>query len=302
MRPGLPVPTEYIVIDPTTGEPYDLFSDEEMAGLMHVRKAHYPDLSGVAPAPLADELLASLRVPRTIRPLQGLRPNQRGASVDLSPGDPEKEILCCRSLGEDSETITVCFGYFIEATGLIDAGETFLRGSLQWGIGGAQHVAQLDIMRGTIVTVPANFLRAGASFAPPIGSAGTPLTHRVNCSYAYGTVATGASCPARFTDRLGIIGPGGTSVSIIPAFAVGFTVLSGGGFGSGLTFQTADITVDAGAGSPPAVGNMFELASPTNMAIQSEWQFPLFNSAKRIFVTNTDVAPSFYQIIYALAL
>jgi len=302
MRPGLPVPTEFVVIDPTTGEPYDLLTDEELAGILHVRKAHYPDLSGVAPAPLADELLASLRVPRTIRPLQGLRPNQRGASVELNPGDPEKEILCCRGLGEDSETITVCFSFFVEATGLIDAGETFLRGSLQWGIGGAQHVAQLDIMRGTIITVPANFLRAGASFAPPIGSIGVPLPHRVNCSYAYGTVAMGASCPARFTDRLGIIGPGGTTVSTIPPFAVGFTVLSGGGFGSGLTFQPADLTVDAGAGSPPAVGNLFQLISPTNVGIQSEWQFPLFNSARRVFVTNTGVAPAFYQVIYALAL
>ena len=273
------------------GEPYPDFADESL-------RRDLPDL----PPSKKQAIHEAMSIPPHRGPLQGVQVNQRGQSVELLPGEGLKNILDLRPLSEDSEVITICFGItgagFVNNPGdvVLLPPDIFLRGVLEWGVGAANYTAEVDILQGTVISIPASFIRVGVRYEPSITASFTVLPYRVNASLSYGFIGQRSS--PRYTVRFPQVAPGPAGVvsSNIPPFATGFTILSGGPTG----FSPCNFTVRGyqGAGLMSA-GSM---ATGSNLGNQIESQFPLFNSARIINIENTGPAPADYQVIYSLSL
>jgi hypothetical protein len=278
------------------GEPYPDFADESL-------RRDLPDL----PPSKKQALREAHAIPPHRGALQGVQVNQRGQSIELLPGEGLKNILDLRPLSEDSDVITICFGItgigFESTPGDITLlpPDIFLRGILEWGVGAANYTAEVDILQGTVISIPASFIRVGARYEPSITATFASLPYRVNASLSYGFIGQRSS--PRYTDRFPQVAPGPAGVvsSNIPPFATGFTILSADSTAGGVAvFSPCNFNVRGYQGA--GLSSAGSMATGSNLGNQIESQFPLFNSARLLQIENTGPNPADYQVIYSLSL
>lgn len=243
-------------------------------------------------------------IPATIRPLQGLQPNQRGQGVFFGPLDilQPKGVFRVESKGDDAEQLTVTLGV-TPAGDIPVAGagpDATFQAIVTWGVGGASFTATVDVVRGTTISVVANHLDVSVVRLPPI--LGETSVQAYTVAAAVGYTGTGRGlCPARFTDTIGTIASGFSAVSIIPNQAVNFTVLQDAGAEMG-PIVYKDLRIDVLVSTSGALLSTYEVATNANTAVNSENQFPIPNGAQVLVITNLADDDAFVNVVYALAM
>lgn len=276
---------DYLHFHPITGRP---FID---VGYFLEQVRIYPTTQG--------EIEAARHIPPTVRPLQGLRPNQRGNSIVYKKEDfgSIQNIFRVDPKGEDAEDLAVVAGITPVGLASNDDSVTEARFKLlvEWGIGGSNFTAELDLNRGTCFNVTANYLSVATFREPP----SSPLVVFGDAAIYAGVGYSGSRHgvdPSTFTDFLGTITTLGGAGSAIPPFAKSFTIVTKPAFGA---------TPNLGVGvSSSSISDNFLYNNITNAANQVEFQFPLFNGARFVNLFNFDAVHAIdnVQVIYSLAL
>lgn len=249
---------------------------------------------------------ARAAVPATYRPLAGLAPNQRGGKVSVdstkfnvpisslpagSPGFfPRNTLVQARSPGDDAEHVSISLGFNF-TTPLVSGSYTGfdprVYGEMVWGIGGAEFKATFDWVNGTVLTVPANYVRVvgivpdngGASFTPPYSA---PL-FELAAGISYGTPPAHAN-RARLSVPVAEALALDTDVTIeIPNFAIGFSV-QGPTASLPINLTQSEDTL-GGAGAYVNVENVF--SGNQNSSDQQTSTFPVANGAQFLRVRST---------------
>jgi hypothetical protein len=317
------------MIDPSTGLPYSDDELEAFEGIEHVRTAHYPD----PPSPEAQREIARAEHARRpleeeIRPLRGLVQNQRGASAILRPQDPGQPIqfvpvLEARAKGDGAETMTLTIGVTAEQADttfkpnlLFLAGgvagnplffpraTTVLIGRLQWGIGSANFEVFFDLERGTVIPICANWVRFSAAMV--LFDPAEPVSFLVNASLGYSGTPAFVS-PMRFTQfaSLDIAGEAGADAFLpIPPYAQSFgiqTLLNPGGPDPAINPSISILVRGTGTTFPNGFASRFNYVSNSNLSLQFENSFPIWNGAQEIVLTNHAAVITAVKVIYSLA-
>lgn len=240
----------------------------------------------------------------TVRPMSGLDANSRGMTIVLPPpvsAGPGlvsesgfRTLVDMRSRGPDAELINVTLdiqlGSGLDDRTIFPFGTHFptVQAILEWGIGGAQFSAICDWLQGTQLSIPGNTLRVSAQYVNVAGAAPPPPSFIVSAGLSYGNIGR-MSSPARFTDRVSL-GAGATVDRKIPKYATSFTLAS-----------ATSCTALVGPFSNPI---LYSFSPPLSNAGQRnvENNFPLFNGARSMSVTDTSGLGGFVAVIYSLAL
>jgi hypothetical protein len=260
---------------------------------------------------IADEKDRGLGV--ELRPLRGLPPINRGGMKELMPGAGWTTVVQnYHSPPEDAEMIAVSVGVGNRALSEDIASKNQVERidlHVEWGMGGANFDVELDGYDGLVFCLPACKLKVDARYRQVILPNVPPpvISVPVNVGLAYGTFIE-QSCPTRLTEDLGIIPNGGAAQDTIPPFATSFTLLCAPAAIVGpppfpLIAQppTSIVVSETPLVTAAERKAYFELTDNTNLSLHVENQFPRFNGAKVITVTNNSAAPARYTLIYNLA-
>jgi hypothetical protein len=271
-------------------------SDLLQKGLDYSGKADSP---GVQPAP-------------TWRPLAGSSANNRGQAriITLATllGGPEQRIPSIvqsqRGNGSfDAELISVRLGLFMPAE-MVDINTGIgpytivpvnVVAELEFGVGGVSYTAEADWNQGTVFGISASYLRVSARVGEIPAIAFPDIDINLQASLAYGESGnTGISSPARRTILMGprvgatptptFLAPGATAIIVIPIWAIGVTIVDGGGL-VGVNPVIPDYTLQL---AETVGGSMatYKITSRTNEARQIEGQFPIPVRARFLVLTN----------------
>jgi len=241
--------------------------------------------------------------PQTWRPLAGLPSNKHGGGIvidttdELVVGIPQV-VVDARSQGEDAEQIQVCLGFETQGE-LFNAGFSDVniasQALLEWGIGGASFKAKCDWLQGTILSLPANFLRVSA--IPPSNTlAGPtpvpPFVYSVGLAYGYGKRHCNT---ARLTEAQVSLGIGATSAQfLIPKFAVSYQIVVRAAIEVPLNINQV-----GPSGLPPNVTHQY--SNINNSGGQQDYMFPIVSGARKLFVENISGVAVKFHVIWGLA-
>jgi hypothetical protein len=224
-----------------------------------------------------------------------LLPNNLGNANALEAGMQNQIILQARGL-DCLTPIGVMLGYEVQGQSL-NTDDVFVQAKIKWGVGGAQHIAWVDVGRGTQLRISsASFLEVSMSYLPDQST--TPLRsgpQLMGIALAgYGTPAFRNS-PARYTQRLASINTGSSSAAPapIPPFAQSFGVIgevSGVGTSSAVLLPN---TTNDGGGHQAVV----EL---TDGQMESQYYIP--NGFRAIQINNASGHNQKFQIVYTIML
>jgi hypothetical protein len=161
---------------------------------------------------------------------RGLQPLNLGRGTTLDAGDTRVLIVEARGL-DGLNPVGVMLGYDIPEgqASLLPTDDVFVKAEIEWGVGGAQHHAMVDVGRGTQIRLSAaSYVKVYYNYTPD-QSTTPPRTGPTITGIAllgYGTPSFRPS-PARFTQRVAAVaGSGGTSSNIpIPKFAQSYGVV-----------------------------------------------------------------------------
>jgi len=141
-----------------------------------------------------------------------------GRSETLSPDDVLRAIINASGPDEDSSVITVTFSS--RPTAALTTGQTFrVRGVIQWGSGGFQHEAEIDLAHGSIISVAASWIRCSAA------NEGTGASVIVGATIGYMPRAGGHQ--ARRTRYQPSLDADNMYAYVVPSFATTFTFMRG---------------------------------------------------------------------------
>ena len=141
----------------------------------------------------------------------------------MQPGD-KKTLVDVRSDTLDSEMLTICMAATLNGPFVVNPID--LHAHLQWGTGGANFEADVDIGQGFTLCLPANYVRVDAIYAPVAAPPGNIL--QVSGSASWGSFAQ-SGAPARRTIQVGTILNGATAQVNIPNFATSLTLAAAAG-------------------------------------------------------------------------
>ena len=301
---------DFYHIDPSTGLPFEDFSQEEFAAIMHARETHYPDpdyieqLSGKRSRNDAQKIDRGEVVIQTLRPLAGRQANNRGNSIVVGPDRNQVTVVeSGKDSGPDAESIVVCLGLEIAN----DSNHDHIRSReaidvkavIDWGVGGADYRALLDWEQGMVLTVPASYIRVSAIYnhhfehAPKV---------KLDASLAYGFVGHRGT-GGRFTQDLGIVAPKArTGFVQIPKFAASFSLVTQNKRHPFRPSPASMIVSSHNGAIGVGIQNAYQYSSGSNTAVQTEDQFALFNSARFMNVRNDSDHHAHMMLIYSLSL
>lgn len=248
--------------------------------------------------------------PYTYRPLGGAKQNFRGGSRQLTFGGPTGTVDVVvgslvetpRDAGDDAEMITVTLG--VEYQNQIDDGFIFTTdwipiAVLEWGIGPVAFSAEIDWQQGTVVSLPASFVRVGLRVEDISGGGpADELTITYNASLAYGTpISSRFASPVRKTKFVGTIAAAAATTFLkIPEWSNSFNIAT-------VWWPTTpDLLVRVFNQSGVEIAN-YVYAAGTNLGFQSEQTFPLPNGAFALTIRNNAAADvTQTRLIFNLAL
>lgn len=239
----------------------------------------------------------------TTRPLAGLSQQKRGGVVRVDstqfnvaqPGSApgftaNTTVVESRSENPDAEIILVTFSYALDRafnTSVYGFGfDTRVYAQLSWGVGGAQFTASCDWMNGTIIAIPANYVRVVATVPDNSSFAGLGApVFLLGASLAYGTSPSHSANRARYTVPLTFASALAATATInIPNFAVGMTLQTSNTAADGPIAPFNIRMRDAGSGG--TVDVQYTYVSGTNLAGQGTNTFPVPNGAQECVITN----------------
>jgi hypothetical protein len=247
-----------------------------------------------------ENLILETKLGPEIRPLRGLPPNKRGSSAQLHLGDKNKTLLDARTPSQDAEMITVELGVTVIG-GTLGTHDAFLTALVEWGVGGANFSATVDVGRGTAFSVVANFIRVSMSYAgtAPVAPSDT-LVFQGNAAVGYGTpFGQGSTGRATLTVSLGTLIKGGGFAQIaIPNFATSFAVSTFVSIAGPTTPNLWIIAFGASAGIE------YTYTSLSNLASHDVSSYALPAGAFLLDVINKDPANDVAEakVIFALSL
>lgn len=249
---------------------------------------------------------AKALVPATYRPLAGLSPNQRGGKVSVdstkynvatsslplgSPGFfPRNTLVQALSPGDDAEHVSIALGFNFNTplvSGSYTGFDPRVYGEVIWGVGGAEFKASFDWINGTVLTLPANYVRvvaivpdnSASSFTPPHVA---PI-FELAAGISYGSPPAHAN-RARYSVPLAAALAADTDVTVeIPNFAIGFSVQ--GPTASLPINLTQSEDTSGGAGAVVNVENVF--SGNQNSSDQKVNTFPVANGAQFLRVRSS---------------
>ncbi len=257
----------------------------------------------------------------TWRPLAGATQNNRGAGriVHLD-ADVGQDILAVPSIAQtpqaiadDAEVISIYLALDVPAAMQDPASNATLiplniTAIIEWGIGGAAFSAECDWTVGTTFAVTANFVKVSARVAalPALGPIGDVVQDVVlSVGFGYGNaLSTNTSSPVRRTLFVGdaaalavipvvggLIALETSTVMLVPAWAVGFTLVDGGQPVAGGGILPPSYLISMG---PTMNGftTTYLVTSRNNEARQVEGQFPVPIDGRFITVKNLLATPT----------
>jgi hypothetical protein len=301
---------EFFHVDPNTGLPFEDFSEEEFAAVLHARETHLPDpdyieqLSGKRSRNDAQKIDRGEIVVPTLRPLAGRQANNRGNSAVIEPNRNLVTIVeSGKDSGPDAESIVVALGLeiandsnheHIRSREAID-----IKAVIDFGVGGADYRALVDWQQGMVLTVPASYIRVSALYnhhfehAPKV---------KLDASLSYGFVGHRGT-GGRYTQDLGIVAPGArTGFVQIPKFAASFSIVTQNKRHPFRSSQASMIVSSHNGAIGVGIQNAYQYSSGSNRAVQTEDQFALFNSARFMNVRNDGEHHAHMMLIYSLSL
>jgi len=314
----------HLARDPLTGRPILVQVDpgltrEQMAHLAPggLPEAELAGAVGLGVKPSINQGQPAAPAMPTYRPLGGAPENQRGASQVyqfLAGGPPQNAmrlniLQTPRNAGEDAEVIAVTLGLTFQGiANLAVPGLPLFPfdvfGTIEWGVGGASFSADVDWSSGTMLALPASYVKVTANAGAVPGAAGfNPVEVVLSASVAYGPpAASRLSSPARRTINVSnpatdLLGAGATSaVFKTPDWANSATILSA--TGTAPNFSLDFFSDPAGAATAG-----WQQTSRTNVSNLSECTFPIPPDGRFFSVTNGAAVPmNHVQVMFNLAL
>lgn len=251
--------------------------------------------------------------PPTWRPLGGAAENNRGNTVIIAPpnltagGNPGSTFALNATVVEtprdamDAETIAVCLSSApVNASDVLAFNTALITESfvqLTWGIGGASFVAEVDVVSGLCLVLPASFIRVKAFYNGQNTGAGVVAVPQLSFSagLAYGYLGQGAMNAARRTVSLDTVNNGAAALTPVPPFAVGYTLMATGA----PTLQVDQLAANNAAATPLARHTM---TTNANTGQQNESFVPLRSGTRALLVTNTGGVPNTLAVLWNLSL
>lgn len=208
-----------------------------------------------------------------------------GSEASLQPGNVLQTLLFLK--GDDDIATLVTVALDAEVLVPLVAGDIVrARAVISWGVGGHQHVAEVDIVRGTMVSVEASFLKVDAANESLPALTGPPL--HVGATVGYFPRGT-AHRPTRtrFDDN-----------GILTAATEDFTVPS---FSATVTYLRAPSAAPYAMRFLDSNGNTiaeFTVAGGADAPIN----LPLPNDARTVRIVNGAVGITQSRAVFGLAL
>jgi hypothetical protein len=172
------------------------------------------------------------------RPLDGAADGNRGATVILPSPEAGSSVAPTivetpKKGGSEAEVMTVTMGMEFngQETGYNPALPCNVICNLEWGMGGAAFHASLDWVQGGAFSLPASYIRVGATYsAVPLGFIGAlPPDVILSAGIAYGAVSDQANVRAkRLTSALPLaLLPAATENINVPRWARTMSIVAG---------------------------------------------------------------------------
>lgn len=243
------------------------------------------------PETQADVILARGQVGESFRALQE---NNLGNTNALEAGVINQIILQARGL-DCLTPVGVMLGYEVQGPSQT-TDDIFVQAKIKWGVGGAQHVAYVDVGRGTQLRLSsASFLEVSMNYLPdqtttPVRSG--PQLMGIALA-GYGTPAFRNS-PARYTQRTAtVMNTAASSIIAIPPFAQSFGVIGeSSGLGTSSVVLLPNVNND-GNGHTAVV----EL---TDGQMESQYFIP--NGFRALQLTNNTGHNQKFEIVFTIML
>lgn len=231
--------------------------------------------------------------------------NHIGQSVNLPPpatgNRNEVSILDVRSENPaNPETVTINLAVKMPPGGVPATSLILPQAQIDWGSGGAQNTAFVDIVEGTSITVAASLVRVSGIYFAPISGAGLNGI-QVNANLSYGTRGGSYVAPG-FTD-FGSAANTASFVSVVPPFAKDVSVLAVALDGGAAPTQLADLSIfmcsDDGGTVPFARLDQNSATAPNAVFPLT---YPLPGWVRSLKITNNSAHSAFISARYGLAL
>lgn len=144
-----------------------------------------------------------------------------GRSLNLPPDNVLRSILDIRGASDElSAMMTLIIDAEIDpASSTATANDVLVRAQLIWGVGGVSHTAVIDVGRGTLVSVPASFLRVSVANEGSVSGS----SYVVGASVSY-FPRGGPSRVTRTLRRATAIAAGGSVDFDVPTYATDVTI------------------------------------------------------------------------------
>lgn len=261
-----------------------------------------PDSPGVVPggeSPTRTDQGDSPLAP-TIRPLQGLQPNQRGNGIVLNtllppfvlnPSQPQV-VAEARAKGDDAETINITLGLGFAGgpPSLVFDFSSDVKALVEWGVGGATFSMTCDWLLGTTFPVTANFVRVSAICPSNLGFGAGALPFQLGVTFGYGA----GRCDPQLSQVLATLAAGAVSTFIpIPNFAKEFAIATTAAAGVPLEIRQTNIGTTFARHNYTTIGND---------GFQNTRSFPVVAGARNLVVTNNSAVATTVRGIFRLGL
>lgn len=219
-----------------------------------------------------------------IRPLQGLDLRKLGSSASMVPGQTQTLVDARTSDTDLGEMVTITTGMTVNGNG---SHHWDLHALLDWGIGGANYSADVDIGKGNMIGLCANYVRVTAVYEAVVNGP----TLQVNASVGYH--APGQAVAPRRTFQLGQVLNGASATVDIPPFAHALHIFAG----IAGVFPGGPVEVHFG---PLGTRGIINWAVWTNGA--PPFPIPIMQGAETVIVRNTSGGDLPIVVVFELAL
>jgi hypothetical protein len=225
---------------------------------------------------------------------RGLQPLNLGRGESMAAGETHALIVEARGL-DCLTPVGIALGYDVQGP-LLDTDDIFIQATIEWGVGGAQHFARVDVGRGTQVRLTsASYVKVFYDYTPDQTT--TPPRTGPDVMgiglLGYGTPSFRPS-PARFTQRLAAVDAGVNYTTVaIPKFAQSFGVIGEKTSITGWTATLLPAVVNDGNGH-----QAFVVLSDG----QDESQYYVPNGMRAIQVLNGGPSTQAAQIVFTIML
>lgn len=250
-----------------------------------------------------------IAAPETWRPLGGAADLNRGNQIISRAFTPEGDLrvgtwsepvfATAKSVGQDAEAMSLVLGLYVSPS--IDADilqpvDVYAR--IEFGIGGASFSFDADWGSGSVIALPASYVRV--AIVRTIESLGTPEDNPdlvASVALAYGAPPTfGRTGGAKRTHEYTLAVGASSGMVKVPPFATALSVSSNSSSPNAIVRFRGD-----SASSYPNTG-YYAFTDPTNASDNADGARTLPGNARYYSVTNNGLASDAISVVFSLAI